>query len=943
MFENADNIHPFNHKLSGDWEFTYIAPEEKNENGVIPEPPETIDYDTTMPIPGYWDDNQENLQCRKFRERAKFNPDYKQVEFPLKKSHPNTSLPFLIGTGFYRKQVKLSCDDENSRIVLRIGAIISEAWIWLNGKMLKHQTIRNLPFSVELDPYWRHGETNEIIIAISNLKQDVTGCDIRGYAGFSAGIRGPLELKISRGCRIHDLYVRTGTMKKSLQWKVTVSGTRSCVNLQLHYKIIDPVDNSAILSGSRPVNRELLEWETGVEGLELWSDRNPKLYQLQCEIRKDDARLDSLTQSFGLRRISCCGTSLLLDGSPLYLRGECEHGYFPLTCNPPDDPEFYRNICRKLKELGYNWIRFHTWVPNPEYLQAADETGLFIQIEAPRNIDAGYWREILRYCRSHPSVILYCTGNEEFIDEAHIELLESRAKQLRKIVPDGLFNPLSALRGVEYGTKEQLGESAVTEPYPHHPDRLEKLKEFADVFSTYSWAMLSYTASTRDGDWREIDRRLKAYGHPCMSHEIGITTTYLDLDLEERYKGTRIGTDLYRAVREYLEKNGLRQYAPLYYRNSCAWARILYKYNLETARLCRFLAGYDHLGAYDHHWHRYGYPCGVMNEFYELKPGESSANFRRSNNESVLLLDLGHDRNFISGDKVSIDLHVSWFNRRSIESAVAEWRLSSLEGEIIRQGGIQVNNLESGQIRLLGKVEFDAPEVKDGIQLKLVVSLKNSVREIDNEWDLWVFPRRRKSIKNTNSLLMVSELTGPLINELCKGRTILLLGHKPFQALPTEFHSCSAGRVQGNMATVIRNHPVTRRFPDQGYCDWQFYRMLEGGAAVVLNEFPVAVEPVVEVVSSFKLIKKQAALFECRVGKGHLIVCTLNLLSEDPAGVYFLRRLRLYAESKNFMMAAKLDSDWLHSLLKDENSLIDANYAATDQACDATIRKNSSS
>ncbi len=57
------------------------------------------------------------------------------------------------------------------------------------------------------------------------------------------------------------------------------------------------------------------------------------------------------------------------------LRGTCTYYDFPSTTPPPPDVESYRRIHQKEERLGFNFIRFHTWVPSEEYMQAADELG----------------------------------------------------------------------------------------------------------------------------------------------------------------------------------------------------------------------------------------------------------------------------------------------------------------------------------------------------------------------------------------------------------------------------------------------------------------------------------------------------------------------------------------------------------------------------------------
>ena len=76
--------------------------------------------------------------------------------------------------------------------------------------------------------------------------------------------------------------------------------------------------------------------------------------------------------------------------------------------------------------------------------------------------------------------------------------------------------------------------------------------------------------------------------------------------------------------------------------------------------------------------------------------------------------------------------------------------------------------------------------------------------------------------------------------------------------------------------------------------------MLVGGAAVQLDAVPEAFDPILEVVNSYKTISKQAAVFEWRVGKGRLLVCSLNLPGSDPAAAYFRGCLLTDAAGEQF-------------------------------------------
>ena len=52
--------------------------------------------------------------------------------------------------------------------------------------------------------------------------------------------------------------------------------------------------------------------------------------------------------------------------------------------------------------------------------------------------------------------------------------------------------------------------------------------------------------------------------------------------------------------------------------------------------------------------------------------------------------------------------------------------------------------------------------------------------------------------------------------------------------------------------------------------------------------------PILETVHSYKIIRKQAAMFEFTVGAGRALVCTLQMEGDDPAQKYLLAQILEY-------------------------------------------------
>ncbi|MCD4770640.1 MAG: hypothetical protein K8R35_10795, partial [Bacteroidales bacterium] len=707
------------------------------------------------------------------------------------------------------------------------------------------------------------------------------------------GIFGPVSLQLSGEMRIADWHVYPTAER--LEWRVDIAGNTQ-VDTELNWRVIDPQSGKEYGTGTQPVKSSQVAWSTGKLGIPLWSDTDPQLVEVQIELIDKTQRFDEVQRPFGLRRLTRDGIGLRLNGKPIYLRGICDVAYFPETCTPPMDLEWYRRHILRMKQVGFNWIRGHTWALTEPYLQAADELGMLIQVEPPLGYEMDEWLDIIHSCRKHPSVVIYCPGNEEMLDEPKIAFLRSCADKLRHLSPDALFMPQEAMRGVEYYLEGIPPQQLSKHPFSHHTKRLEVLREFTDVFGQYTWGWFSYI--TLQGSLEDIDRRLAIYKRPTLTHELGIIGSYLDLSLEDRYRSTRIGPELFSKVRESLEEAGLLQRSERYHKNSVAWQMLIAKQACEKVRRSSYIAGYDMLGASDAHYLTSGYGCGLLNEFDEFKAGGTEAGILRFNGASILMIDQHKERNLTAGQSLKRDLFVSWFGDTTLVAAKLNWSLITPDGEVFGRGEMETRPVLQGQSEKIGTINLLLPAVEKAKKASLHVVLSVSDIELENSWDYWIFPRITP--KTYDNLLVVNELDSTVLQRLSQGGRVLLLGHKPFAATLMTFQMGLAGRSYFDLATLIEKHPLTVRFPHGGFCDWQFATMLDQATPVQFNNLEVRFDPIIEVASSYKYIRKQALVFEWCVGKGRLLVCGLNLNNEDPAGAYFHKILLDYAAGDRF-------------------------------------------
>jgi hypothetical protein len=386
------------------------------------------------------------------------------------------------------------------------------------------------------------------------------------------------------------------------------------------------------------------------------------------------------------------------------------------------------------------------------------------------------------------------------------------------------------------------------------------------------------------------------------------------------------------------------------------------KHTLELARLCRKLAGYDLLGAIDHHWHRTGYPCGIMNEFYEMKPGESVEDVLKYNGESVVLLD--HNKKFVYGcnEQFSADLHISFFGASSMQKPQISWQLVRQDNSIVLDGNVMLaSRIVPGTISKIATIKFRIPMVQRPEECMLYVHVSSREYRLDNKWKLWIFPQNEANLeglviektlqqkvhalhgiertsnrRGEGKLLVVSRINKDVLKKLCSGANVLLMGTAHFPARKVTFQIGRAGRGDENIATVIYDHPIFHKFPHHSWCDWQFYRMIEeGGSTVVFNKLSIPFAPIVEFVS-FKNIFKQASLFEFCVGQGRLFVFSLAIPENDPAACYlFCEILNYLADEEKQVDAIGITPEELMAEPTDKVII----EGATDTAFDINLKK----
>lgn len=97
-------------------------------------------------------------------------------------------------------------------------------------------------------------------------------------------------------------------------------------------------------------------------------------------------------------------------------------------------------------------------------------------------------------------------------------------------------------------------------------------------------------------------------------------------------------------------------------------------------------------------------------------------------------------------------------------------------------------------------------------------------------------------------------------------------------------------------------HPSLQGFPNDGHSDWQWWNIVKNAVVMNLDETP-GLDPILEVVDNFVSNRQLGLIAETKIGKGRLLLCSIDLLNlkdKKPEAAQLLRSLLNYMNSDKF-------------------------------------------
>jgi hypothetical protein len=854
-------------------------------------------------------------------------PEYAQYRQP-----GNIKIPFWLqpltyykGPAWYQKTVTIPDNWKGKSLELFIERSHWETTVWIDNKRVGIRNSLGTPHVFDLTGALTPGP-HQLTVRIDNrVKNFDVGQNSHSISDHTQsnwnGMVGQLYLAARPTTYIQEIQLYPDIRKKQAIARVTIrnrSGKSGKVRLELRAasanpraETLDALTREITLTGDSTTVEVV--YPMGNAPL-LWDEFHPEVYTMNARLTSGQGSVAALATTFGMREFAARGTQFTINGRLTFLRGTLECAIFPKTGYPPTDVESWLRIFRVCKAYGLNHIRFHSWCPPDAAFEAADRTGLYLQPESSSwanqsatigdgaPLDQYIYAESERMVKAygnHPSFCMLTYGNEP-AGNNHVQYLTNYVQYWQKKDPSRLYTTAS-------------GWPVVPESdYHSNPD---------PRIQAWGAGLKSIINSRPPGthyDWSETIAKWK---QPTVSHEIGQWCVYPDFKEIARYDGV-LKAKNFEIFQETLGDHGMAHLADSFLLASGKLQALCYKADIEAALRTPGFGGFQLLDLHD-------FPgqgtalVGVLNAFWEDKGYITAKEYSQFCQATVPLARFPK-MVYLNNEMLRVPLEVAHFGETELKGIRPAWRITDVSGKELFAGQLPKTEIAIGNAIPLGEINQSLATVTQPAKLTVTVS----VGARQNSWDIFVYPASQPQPKD--DILVTQQLDERTLKVLGKGGKVLLT-FKKGAVKPDK-----GGKVAIGFSSIFWNtawtggqapttlgiltdpkHPALRAFPTEYHSNWQWWDAMSHSNAIRLDAVSPKLKPIVRVIDDWVTAQPLGLLFECRVGKGKLLVSGIDLLDgpdQRPEARQLLHSLRQYMAGNQFQPTLSVEAGTIKAL-----------------------------
>ena len=444
-------------------------------------------------------------------------------------------------TVWYRRTVELKEEKlAGKRLLLKFGAVDSEAKVWVNGQYVGEHVGGYSAFEMDITPFVTSGE-NEIKVQATDDtnsdkprgKQSWTGEKFGCWYTPCTGIWQSVWLEYVGKVHLKRVKYTPDVSSLSVLCEVFVSDTEDTM-----VELTARTQKDSIFPGSqRLLCRHgygkavvtLPDYDIRRNEL-LWTPEEPNLIDVCVKVFSGDASgaevcEDEVETYFGMRSIEYVNGRILLNGSVFYQRMILDQGYWPESILTPPSDEAIKKDILLTKKMGFNGARKHQKIEDPRYYYWADRLGLVVWGELPSayqfndNAVEASARELVRFVErdyNHPCIVTWVPVNESW---GVREVLDNAQQQDYCRMLTYLIRSLDPVRLVSSNDGwEQVSETDICaiHDYALFPETIQKYDDMEEICSGYSESRQLFAA---DNEYQGQPVILTEYGGIAFEKE----------------------------------------------------------------------------------------------------------------------------------------------------------------------------------------------------------------------------------------------------------------------------------------------------------------------------------------------------------------------------------------------------------------------------------------
>jgi hypothetical protein len=855
-----------------------------------------------------------------------FNPRMEKYRQPGNLKFPFWLTPgkYYVGAAWYQKEVTVPAGFAGKHVALFLERCHTETMVWVDGKEAGIQNSLVAPHVYDLTASLTPGK-HTITIRIDNrIKAINVGPDSHSLTDHTQGnwngVIGKIALEAKPLVHIENVQVYPDVSNKQALVVVTIKGGQkgnakltlaaTSFNTKQQHVVL-PVSGLVALNGDTVATQQFTLPMT--DKVQLWDEFNPALYQLKVSMQTPNGEMEHRYVTFGMRSFKIVGKGFTINDRPVFLRGTVNNCEFPLTGFPPMDEAGWIQQFTVAKAHGLNHMRFHSWCPPEAAFKAADKTGFYLQPEGPGWVNHGT-----------------SLGDGKPVDEYMYEETDRMA---------GWYGNYASFCMEAPGGNEPAGKKQVTflTDLIHYWQAKDKRRVYTGASVGNSWPLVPENeymvkAGARGLSWvndapesnSDYSETVQKFNVPYVVHEMGQWCAFPDFKEIGRFNGVYKEKN-FELFREVLAEHDMADKERSFLMASGKLQVLCYKNEIEKAMRTKGLAGFQLLGLQD-------FPgqgtalVGMLNALWQNKPYVTPREISRFCNAIVPLI---RTSKFVYHANEIFKAKVELFNYggSELKNAVINWVIKDSTGKVLAKGAFDKKDYAIGNCLPVGSIEFGLSKVTHPMRLNLDVSVAGT--SYGNDWNVWVFPNVVADNALRSDVYICDTLDEKALSMFKNGGTVFLQaagkiekGKEVVNYFTPVFWNTSWFKMRPPHTLGIvcdASHPAFKDFPATWHSDMQWWDVVNLSQVMHLEDFPKGFKPVLQPIDTWFLNRKLALILEAKVGKGKLLMCSVDMknMENRPAAAQLLHSLTRYVNSLAFDPTTSVDLKTVQALFSE--------------------------